>query len=158
MRQFLPKLAFALTIIASMTFVPKARAQQTLSGLVDRSRVLLIFAPNGLDGRYGKQLSAFEHHEADLRSRDVVVIPVLMDPGPPTASSTLRVLQPPLIQADEQITIRRRFHIQQNEFAVILLGKDGGEKLRSLTPVTLLRLDRTIDAMPGRKDEMKNQH
>ena len=148
-------LSFALLMPLAATTLA---AQQTLSGMVDRNRVLLIFAPNGVDMRYGRQLSAFEHHENELRSRDVVVIPVLQDPGPPNTSDTLRLLQPPLIQADEQITLRRRFHIQPNQFAVILIGKDGGEKLRSTNPVTLLKLNTTIDAMPGRKDEMKNQH
>jgi hypothetical protein len=148
------RILLALALLAPMV----GSAQQTLAGLVDRNRVLLIFAPTGADRRYGQQIAAFEHHEVDLRSRDVVVIPVLIDGGPPQSSNTVRMLQPPLIQADEQITIRRRFHIQQSQFAVILLGKDGGEKLRSATPIALARLNRTIDAMPGRQDEMRKQH
>ena len=135
---------------------PIANAQQTLATLVDRNRVLLIFAPTALDGRYGQQLDAFEHHEGDLRNRDVVLIPLIQQAGPRNLSPVLRTLQPPRISDDEQLTIRRRFHIAANEFAVILLGKDGGEKLRSITPITLARLTRTIDAMPMRKEEMRN--
>ena len=135
---------------------PMATAQQTLSTLVDRSRVLLLFTPTALDGRYGQQLDAFNHHAADLRSRDVVVIPLIQQAGPANLSTTLSSLQPPHISDDEQLTIRRRFHIAASDFAVILLGKDGGEKLRSSTPVTITRLNRIIDAMPMRKEEMRN--
>ena len=137
--------------------VPCCSAQQTLSTLVDRNRVLLLFAPTALDGRYCQQLDAFEHHEADLRNRDVVVIPLIQQAGPRNLSPALRTLQPPRISDDEQLTIRRRFHIAATEFAVILLGKDGGEKLRSTTPITIARLNRTIDAMPMRKEEMRKR-
>lgn len=40
-------------------------------------------------------------------------------------------------------------------FVFILLGKDGGEKLRSNELVSLEKLYRTIDDMPMRKAEMK---
>jgi len=145
------KLLLCLALLA-----PCATAQQTLATLVDRNRVLLVFAPTALDGRYGQQLDALDHHEADLRSRDLVVIPLIQQPGPRNLSPVLRTIQPPRISDDEQLTIRRRFHIAASEFAVILLGKDGGEKLRSTTPIAIARLNRTIDAMPMRQEEMRN--
>lgn len=40
-------------------------------------------------------------------------------------------------------------------FTVILVGKDGGDKLKSSTPVSLTKLYDTIDAMPMRQSEMK---
>jgi hypothetical protein len=136
---------------------PFSYGQQTLSTLVDRNRVLLVFSPTALDGRYGQQLDAFNHHEADLRARDLVVIPLIQQPGPANLSPALRALRPPRISDEEQLTIRRRFHIAASDFAVVLLGKDGTEKLRSTTPLTLARLNRTIDAMPGRQDEMRKR-
>jgi len=36
---------------------------------------------------------------------------------------------------------------------VVLIGKDGGEKLRSAQPITAERLFATIDAMPMRQSE-----
>lgn len=47
-----------------------------------------------------------------------------------------------------------RFHVHPNDFTVILLGKDGGEKFRSHAPVTIDRLNRIIDAMPMRQAEL----
>ncbi|RZA09221.1 MAG: DUF4174 domain-containing protein [Proteobacteria bacterium] len=38
-------------------------------------------------------------------------------------------------------------------FLVILIGKDGEEKLRSLKPVALEKITKLIDSMPMRKDE-----
>jgi hypothetical protein len=144
-----------ILVLGLALLAPMAHAQQTLSTLVDRNRVLLLFAPTALDGRYGQQLDVFNHHETDLRARDVVVIPLIQQPGPPNLSPALRSLQPPHISDEEQLTLRRRFHIAATEFAVILLGKDGGEKLRTTSPITIARLNRTIDAMPMRQQEMR---
>ena len=148
--------------LATLAFLallpPMTHAQQTLSSLVDRNRVLLVFAPDSLDRRFGQQLDNFAHHSADFTSRDLVLIPIVPDSGLPNASPILRELRPPLVHDDEKITIRKRFHIQPTAFTVILLGKDGGEKLRSAAPITIERLKRTIDAMPMRKQEMRNPH
>lgn len=43
----------------------------------------------------------------------------------------------------------------KSAFTVILVGKDGGDKLRSTKPLTLQKLYSTIDAMPMRQSEMK---
>lgn len=40
-------------------------------------------------------------------------------------------------------------------FTVILVGKDGGDKLKSTLPVSLKKLFDTIDGMPMRKHEMQ---
>jgi hypothetical protein len=146
---------FAIALIAAMP--PVTHAQQTLSSLAGRNRVLLVFAPDSLDRRFGQQLDNFAHHSADSSSRDLVLIPIVPDSGLPDASPVLRELRPPLVHDDEKITIRKRFHIAPGSFTVILVGKDGGEKLRSTTPIAIARLNRVIDAMPMRKEEMRNR-
>ena len=40
-------------------------------------------------------------------------------------------------------------------FTIILVGKDGGDKLKSLKPLSLQNVYDTIDAMPMRQSEMK---
>ena len=42
-------------------------------------------------------------------------------------------------------------------FTFILVGKDGGEKMRTDTVVSLAQLFRTIDAMPMRREEAKER-
>ena len=136
------KLIAALALLA-----PMASAQQILSTLEGRNRVLLVFAPNALDPRFGLQLNALEHHEAELASRDLVLIPLLEQPGPPNPSPVLRNLRPPLVQAEEQIWIRRRFNVAFDDFTVVLLAKNDVEKLRAHAPVSAARLKQTLDAL-----------
>jgi hypothetical protein len=144
-------------LTAALLFAPILPAQQTLNSLVDKSRVLLVFAPDSTDRRFVQQLSLFEHHAADFNSRDLVLIPVIPDSGKSALPADMHNFQVPFVHDDEKITLRRRFHIQPDSFTVLLLGKDGGEKLRSSSPVPVARLNRTIDAMPMRKDEMRRQ-
>jgi hypothetical protein len=42
-------------------------------------------------------------------------------------------------------------------FEVLLVGKDGGVKWRSETPVSISEITARIDAMPMRQEEMKQQ-
>ena len=42
-------------------------------------------------------------------------------------------------------------------FEAVLVGKDGGEKLRTNTPITPERLFETVDAMPLRLQERRRQ-
>lgn len=53
--------------------------------------------------------------------------------------------------------LRRKFHVAEGAFTVVLIGKDGGEKLRSTKPIDVEELNATIDAMPMRKSEMKER-
>ena len=51
----------------------------------------------------------------------------------------------------------QKFKISKNQYAFILIGKDGGEKFRSFTIVTKQKLYSIIDALPMRRYEMKNR-
>lgn len=49
----------------------------------------------------------------------------------------------------------KKYKASAQKFTFILIGKDGGEKLRSNQAVSLEKLYNTIDDMPMRKNEMK---
>jgi hypothetical protein len=51
---------------------------------------------------------------------------------------------------DSAPALRRKFRLPAT-FTAILIGKDGGEKLRSAHPFPAAVLERTIDAMPMRR-------
>ena len=57
--------------------------------------------------------------------------------------------------AAEATDARKRFNIGPDSFTVILIGKDGGEKLRSSDPIPAQKLLDTIDAMPMRQQEAR---
>ncbi|MGI4022212.1 MAG: DUF4174 domain-containing protein [Janthinobacterium lividum] len=50
----------------------------------------------------------------------------------------------------------KKYKASAQKFTFILIGKDGGEKLRANETVSLEKLYRTVDDMPMRKGEMKN--
>jgi len=120
----------------------------TLDSLRDRARPLLIFAPKPDDPRLEIQLRTLKEHAAETQERDLVPIALPFH----TPSPTDAVLAPGAAEA-----ARRRFHVAPGDFAVILIGKDGGAKLRSDKPFSMEKLNETIDAMPMRQDEMKNK-
>ena len=129
----------------------------SLSLLKDKNRVLLVFAPTDSFPAYQQQVSQLQRHQQELQQRDLVLIPVLTHVGPQTSANTLRDLHAPVASDSEQIELRQRFHVPINAFTVILIGKDGGEKLRCKEPIQSNELFATIDAMPMRRDEMKQR-
>jgi hypothetical protein len=142
--------ALLITALVSMT---AAAQQTTLEALHDRSRPLLIFTSDG-DPRLSQQLSELESHSPELRDREMQVVVVGTGTG-----ETSHPTQVPLatFAATEQEHARHRFHVKAGEFVVVLVGKDGGEKLRSSSPISWQRLSSTIDSMPMRKDEIRQR-
>ena len=53
--------------------------------------------------------------------------------------------------SDPADTLRRRYRLPTNAFAVILIGKDGEIKMRQARPIAAAALENTIDAMPMRR-------
>jgi hypothetical protein len=51
--------------------------------------------------------------------------------------------------------MRHRFKVEPPDFLVILIGKDGEEKLSNKKPVPVDQIERLIDSMPMHKNEMK---
>ncbi len=117
-------------LLLSVLPLPGFGQAPPLDALQETHRVLLVFTPSAQDGRFTQQQSFFEGHAAAMKERDLVLV----------------------VGAAPE---RQRFKVAPVEFTVILIGKDGGEKMRSHQPVTAERLERTIDAMPMRQDEMR---
>ncbi len=61
------------------------------------------------------------------------------------------------LSEDELAAMRHRFKVEPADFLVILIGKDGEEKLSSRTPVAVEQIERLIDSMPMRKSEMRQE-
>ena len=120
----------------------------TLAAMRDHYRVLLVFT--GGNARMAeKQMTVVADHADGFRNRDMLVAGV--EPSDPRLPAVL------LSPGDDQ-SARRRFHIQEGRFTAILIGKDGGEKLRSHDPVSWETLQKTIDSMPMRQQEIRNRH
>lgn len=109
------------------------------------NRPLLVFAPTPGHPLLAAQRDALAGQEDGLRDRDMVWIEVAGDrvtvDGRPDGS----------IAAD---SLRRRYGVGRDRPAALLVGKDGGVKLRQERPFTMRDLFETIDAMPMRRREM----
>jgi hypothetical protein len=72
------------------------------------------------------------------------------------AERELVVVQPPAGSAEAK-ALRLQLALGNEPFQAVLVGKDGGAKLRASKPITALELMVTIDAMPMRQEEMRRR-
>jgi hypothetical protein len=111
-----------------------------LQAFVWRKRVVLVFGPHVDDPRVQRQRRALHALTRRNDDRDLQLVTVLGE-----------AVAPPVASAD---ALRREFKVEPGVFTALLLGKDGGVKLRSRDAISADRLVSTIDAMPMRRDEM----
>ena len=118
-------------------------------------RPLVVLAPSPHDPRLKQQQASLDAAADDLMDRNVVYLPVFADPGGFSAP-----LDAPfaVLPAPEQAALRARFKTAPGAFQAVLLGEDGGVKLRSRTPVAIEQLNSLIDSMPTRRREMLRPH
>ena len=100
-----------------------------------KSRVLVALTPSAADPGLERQRRLYHDMRQGARERDLVLIEAV---GTSPAAQALR----------------RRFDVGA-DFTALLIGKDGGEKLRSPTPVGPADLFPLIDSMPMRQQEMR---
>ncbi|WP_312239595.1 DUF4174 domain-containing protein [Pantoea sp.] len=96
-----------------------------------RNRPVVIFAPSEKDADYIRQIKMLEQSRAALAERDIIV---LSDTAPAKNGHLRSQLQP-------------------HGFEVVLVGKDGGIKIREKAPVSSEALLSTIDRMPMRQND-----
>ena len=112
----------------------------TLDQFTWHRRVLLVFADTAQSAQLASQRNALEHARDAMSERDLVLIEVVGDSVKGASDS-----------AD---ALRQRYNVESAGFRALLIGKDGGVKLDSTSPIALQKLTSTIDAMPMRKQEM----
>ena len=109
-----------------------------LSGIVSSDtdkRQLLLFTQNKDTGLAEKQLAIWKEAQAEMEERDLTITVI-------TGNDLLY----------------KKYKVDSlTEFTVILLGKDGGEKLRTQNLLTTNKLFALIDAMPMRRQEMQKK-
>lgn len=110
------------------------------------NRILLIYANNMGVQQAAEQISLFEKEKEGFAERDLLFF-FLPENGKADHPFT----------PEEEERIRSRFVLEDQAFLVILIGKDGGEKLRKEEILTNEALFATIDAMPMRRSEMRRK-
>lgn len=110
---------------------------QTVVEMRHHHRVLIVAAPAADDGQARRQVAALAPHKAQLDARDVVIVTV--------AGGRVQGA------GDSAAALRRRWHLPDDRFTVLLIGKDGHEALRRTDPLSSATLIAAIDAMPMRR-------
>ena len=85
---------------------------------------------------------------------------MLVITAPSSADETYRAQAALLLPAwsglvERDFTVQTRFGT--DAFAIVLVGKDGGEKLRRTTPLSPEELFSIVDAMPMRRAELREK-
>lgn len=125
------------------------RAEFRLSDYQWQNRILLVFAPSTGSSDYRQQMQIWQADQTGVDDRDLKLVQILE-----TGESQVDGRS---ISSASAERLRQQFGITPEEFAVILVGKDGTEKQRSQALMDLAMLYRTIDAMPMRQQEMRSQ-
>lgn len=95
-------------------------------------RPIVVFANSDQDPSFKRQIRFFENRAEELEERDVVV----------------------LVDTDPTFDSELRQELRPRGFTLVLIGKDGGVKLRKPRPWTVREIGRVIDKMPIRQEEM----
>ncbi|MBM6595986.1 DUF4174 domain-containing protein [Microvirga pudoricolor] len=130
--------AAAAVMVGGVSMSAGAQGGDPLSSYLWQKRILLVFAPGASDPQLREQRRIVAAADGAARDRDLVVIEVTgTGPG--------------------DVDLRRRFAPGAGGFRAVLIGKDGGAKLSSDTPLAAERWIETIDAMPMRRQEQRRQ-
>ncbi|MBC8235233.1 DUF4174 domain-containing protein [bacterium] len=114
-----------------------------------KNRLIFIFAPSRNHPGYQAQKTETEGKIPEIIDRDLVVFEILEDGQSKVGDDIL---------GTEAITfLREKFNVEPGKYTVILVGKDGGEKLRGDENVPLADIFSLIDTMPMRQQEMKEK-
>ncbi len=139
----------SVLVISSFLLSYSSSISQSLRQHQWEDRVILIFANSENNERLQEQLQLLQVNEAELKDRDLVTYQVFDQKafGPDGDSIKMK-------WADQ---LRSRYNKDENPFFFILIGKDGGVKLRSDQVVGMEKLFALIDGMPMRRAEMRKK-
>ena len=98
-----------------------------------KNRVLIVFANSDRDPRFQDQLAMINEQIDALRERDVVVA----------------------IDTDPTMKSKLRTTFRPHGFMILLIGKDGHKALRKPFPWDIREISRSIDKMPMRQQEIR---
>jgi hypothetical protein len=115
----------AAIALLTVGLIQPARAQSH-GGDPERSRLLLVFAPDDNNPSLKAQYAELERDTAEVDGEDVDVVYVVGDR--PVK------LPPPEAKTESAANLRKHYHVDATGFRVVLVGRDGWEKARWSEP------------------------
>ncbi len=111
-----------------------------------KNRLLVVFSPSEDYARYQDLEKRLRDQECEIVDRNLLVFHIFESGESRLGTS--------VINQESVAVLRNRFSAKLGEFTVVLIGKDGGEKLRRGTDVDIAEIFSLIDSMPMRQREM----
>ncbi|MFD1703779.1 DUF4174 domain-containing protein [Methylopila henanensis] len=139
-------MAGLLAAFAAATSLPAVA--EGLEAFRGKARPVVVFAPAPDAPQALDQLKRLRSDREGLESRDMPVFVV----GPKRVTTLAGGSAPATLDASG---LRAAYGVAEDAFAVVLVGKDGGEKLRSGEPLEAAKLFELVDEMPMRQRETR---
>lgn len=114
-----------------------------------QNRLLFIFAPNRNHPMFDSLHSSLAAQKAEVADRDLIIFEIL-ESDPSSMNSKY-------LASEAAMSLRKRYKVTRGEFAVLLIGKDGGIKLSRQNETRLEDIFALIDAMPMRRQEIRQK-
>lgn len=144
-----------LTLSSPVMATPTDSIEVDLSDHEWDHRLLFVFAPSAAAPSLEKQWALWRGDPGGFAERKLRIYTVVgADQGTRRAVPDGPV-EP--VRAASAAALRDRFDVAPDSFAVVLVGLDGTEKRRDLTPVPRAAIFSAIDAMPMRRAEMREE-
>lgn len=140
----------AILAAGALAAAPAAttRSADPIEAMRWERRAIVVFSSDATDGKLAKQRAILAADAAGVAERRLSVVEVVGDAvtvdGAPRPADSAAVAR-----------VRERFAAGPEQFRVVLVGLDGGEKLRRDEAVTAGLLFETIDRMPMRREERR---
>jgi len=141
------KSSFVILILLSVTLSQHLNAQ-SLEDYQWKNRILLLFDATPNSDALTSQLTALTQDKTALKNRDLIIFRVTPDAVYAADGSAVR------LTANE---IFNKFNVDSNFNGVVLIGKDGGPKLKKTFEVPPRSIFDLIDGMPMRRAEMRKK-
>ena len=118
-----------------------------VKGHLWKERVLIVTASSPTNVGYKRQEQLLTKGKKGIKERDLVIYRLYnehwLDP------------ENNLLDGKEAEAIYASYDIEPGTFSVVLIGKDGGVKMRKSDIVSTREIFQLIDSMPMRRQEMK---
>ena len=113
------------------------------------NRLLLIFSPTITNTQFDDMYKAIQRSQPEVDDRDLKIM-YLIEKGQSSVEGEN-------INVETANAIREKYVVRDGNVSVILIGKDGGEKLRQRSDFNLNEIFKRIDQMPMRKAELEDR-
>jgi hypothetical protein len=138
-----------LIMVVAMAVQAKGQDKIRLKDYQWKNRLILVFSPSPMDPGYRALEKEIVVQAEEIIDRDLLVFHILETGEIKLGESSL--------QTGAGDYLRESFSIRSGTLTVLLIGKDGGVKLRREGGVKLDEILSLIDTMPMRQREMREK-